>query len=126
MKFFLSFIILLPGYLFAQQQWPDDLILTPEKSNFVKTSTYADVMAFLTAVKSKSSNVHIISMGKSLEGKDIPVAILADPLVKTAEEANASGRSVIYIQGNIHAGEVEGKEAVMMLMRDILFGNKKC
>ena len=63
-------------------------------------------------------------MGKSQEGKDIPVAILAKPLVRTPEEAKASGKPVIYIQGNIHAGEIEGKEAVLMLMRDILLGNK--
>jgi len=125
MKIILFLLILLPGYLFAQQPWPDELILTPEKSNFVKTSTYAEVIAFLDAIKSKSNNVHVISMGKSFEGKDIPVAILANPLVKTPEEASASGKPVIYIQGNIHAGEVEGKEAVMMLIRDILLGDKK-
>jgi hypothetical protein len=63
-------------------------------------------------------------MGKSPEGKDIPIAILARPTVRTAGEAKASGKPVIYIQGNIHAGEVEGKEAVMMLMREILLGDK--
>ena len=36
-----------------------------------------------------------------------------------------SNKPVIYVQGNIHAGEVEGKETVMMLMRDILLGDKK-
>src|SRR6185503_17742421 len=85
----------------------------------------AEVMTFLEAIKSKSAEVSLISMGKSLEGKDIPVAILARPKIATAEEAKASGKLVIYIQGNIHAGEVEGKESVMMLMRDILLGDKK-
>lgn len=109
----------------AQTQWPEDLLLTPEKSNFVKTSTHAEVMAFLKAIESKSSEVHLTSMGKSLEGRDIPVAILARPKITTAAEAKASGKLIIYIQGNIHAGEVEGKEGVMMLMRDILLGSKK-
>lgn len=109
----------------AQTSWSDDLILTPEKSNFVKTSTHAEVMAFLKAIESKSGEVFITSMGKSLEGKDIPVAVLARPKVATAAEAKASGKLIIYIQGNIHAGEVEGKESVMMLMRDILLGSKK-
>lgn len=109
----------------AQRIWPEGLILTPEKSDFVKTSTYADVLTFLEAIKSSSQEVHLASMGKSLEGKDIPVAILSRPKITTAEEARASGKLIVYIQGNIHAGEVEGKESVMMLMRDILLGDKK-
>jgi hypothetical protein len=120
--------IALLGFSFlskAQSAWPEALILTPERSNFVKTSTHAEVISFIDAIKGKSANAHVISMGKSPEGKDIPVVILARPSVKTPEEAKASGKPVIYIQGNIHAGEVEGKEAVMMLMRDILLGNKK-
>lgn len=109
----------------AQTRWPEDLLLTPEKSNFVKTSTYAEVMAFLKAIESKSNEVYLTSMGKSPEGKDIPVAVLARPKINSAAEAKASGKVIVYIQGNIHAGEVEGKESVMMLMRDILLGNKK-
>jgi hypothetical protein len=121
-------LIALSGFSFltrAQQSWPDALILTPERSAFLKTSTHADVISFIDAIKTQSANVHVISMGRSPEGKEIPVAILANPLVRTPEEARASGKPVIYIQGNIHAGEVEGKEAVMMLMRDILLGSKK-
>lgn len=110
---------------FAQQTWSDDLILTPEKSNFVKTSTYADVMAFLTAIKSQSGQVQLFSMGKTKEGKDIPVAVLSKDGITSAQEAKTSGKLVVYIQGNIHSGEVEGKEALMMLMRDILLGDKK-
>lgn len=124
-KIVLALLLILPSYLFAQQTWFDDLIIAPEKSNFVKTSTYAEVMTFLEAIKSKSEHVQLLSMGKSQEGKDIPVAVLSRPIVKSAEEAMKSGKLVVYIQGNIHAGEVEGKEAVMMLMREILLGNKK-
>jgi hypothetical protein len=122
------FITALMGFSFllsAQSSWPDNLILTPEKTEFVKTSTYADVIQFISGIKTKSDLVHLITLGKSSEGKDIPVLILANPAVKTVAEAKASGKLVIYIQGNIHAGEVEGKEAVMMLMRDILLGDKK-
>jgi hypothetical protein len=121
-------LIALSGFSFftrAQSTWPESLILTPERSNFIKTSSHADVISFVDAISKLSPNIHVISMGKSPEGKDIPVAVLASPLVRTPEEAKASGKPVIYIQGNIHAGEVEGKEAVMMLMREILLGNKK-
>ncbi|MBK5278817.1 MAG: hypothetical protein JJE09_08140, partial [Bacteroidia bacterium] len=117
-------LLFFPYVVLAQQTWPTELLITPEKTNYQKTSTHSEVMAFLDFIKTKSPNIHIISMGKSLEGKDIPVAVLSRPAIRTSEEAKASGKPVIYIQGNIHAGEVEGKEAVMILMRDILLGGK--
>jgi hypothetical protein len=124
-KLFCLFLLLASIGIQAQTLFSEDLILAPEKSNFVKTSTYAEVMSFLDAIKAKSEEVHVTSMGKSLEGKDIPVAILARPKITTVEQAKASGKLIVYIQGNIHAGEVEGKESVMMLMRDILLNDKK-
>ena len=129
MKIFTTFLLIaLSGFSFllrAQNSWPEELILTPERSDFIKTSTYAEVMLFINAIKDKTKNCHLISMGKSAEGKNIPVVILSNQLVKTPEEAKLSGKLVIYVQGNIHAGEVEGKESIMMLMRDILLGDKK-
>ncbi len=64
-------------------------------------------------------------MATSKEGKKIPLVVLANPKVASPAEAKASGKPVLYIQGNIHSGEVEGKEIVQQLMRDILLGDKK-
>lgn len=109
----------------AQQpaQFPASLMITPEKSNYEKTSSYADVMQFLNTIKTMSPLIQVGSIGKSTLGKDIPYAVLANPAVSNPEQAKQSGKPVIYIQGNIHGGEVEGKEVCMMLMRDILLGN---
>ncbi|MFY0591739.1 M14 family metallopeptidase [Roseivirga sp.] len=101
------------------------LLITPEKTNYTQTSTYQDVIDFTTLVTKNSPYVTKISMGTSLEGRDIPVFVLANPKIETAAEAKASGKPIIYVQGNIHSGEVEGKEAVQILMRDILTGDKK-
>lgn len=109
----------------AQQVWTDDLILTPERSNFEKTSSYGDVMSFINTIKAKGQDIAVTSIGKSTLGKDIPLLILSHPAISTPEQAKASGKPVIYIQGNIHGGEVDGKEAILMLLRDILLGNKK-
>ncbi|MES2333013.1 MAG: M14 family metallopeptidase [Bacteroidota bacterium] len=111
-------------YAQTKQAWTDDLIITPEKSNFEKTSSYTDVMNFINAIKTKSPYIQVSSIGKSTMGKDIPLVILSKASISTPEQAKASGKMVVYIQGNIHGGEVEGKEAVMMMMRDILLGNK--
>ena len=122
-----SAIIVLAGFSFLcqAQSWPEELVLVPEKTDFVKTSNHADVMSFLNSIQALSDHVHVFPMGKSREGKEIPVAILANPKVRTPAEAKASGKHVVYVQGNIHGGEVEGKEALMMLMRDILLGDRK-
>ena len=123
-----AFCLMMLSTLFVNAQtkqiWTDDLIITPEKTNFEKTSTYADVMNFLNAIKVKSPFIQVSSIGKSTLGKDIPLVILSNPSVSTPEQARSLGKPVIYIQGNIHGGEVEGKEVIMMLMRDILLGNK--
>lgn len=127
MKFLLQTLFISFSFasaLLGQHSWPEQLITTPEESEFVKTSSYADVMHFLAFLDTKSPDMSLISIGESLEEKKIPVAILSRPAVRTAAEAKASGKPVIYIQGNIHAGEVEGKEAILMLMREILLGEK--
>lgn len=106
------------------QKWSQDLITTPEKTNYRETSSYADVMAFIDAAIAGEDEARLISMGKSFDGKDIPVVVMASPMVNSAEEAKASGKPIIYIQGNIHSGEVEGKEALQILLREILKGDK--
>lgn len=105
--------------------WPEALITVPEKTDYQATSTYAEVMDFINAIQQASVFISLESMGQSKEGKDIPLVILANPKITNPEEALASGKPVIYIQGNIHAGEVEGKEVVQVLMREILLGDKK-
>ena len=128
MKSFLSvtfFFFLLSLSAQEKTTFPASLLLVPEKSNFEKTSTYADVMSFLNAIKQLSPYISLHTIGKSTSGMDIPMAVLANPMIANEDQAKASGKPVIYIQANIHAGEVEGKEVAMMLMRDILLGDKK-
>jgi len=127
MKSFLSLVVFLVCIqLFAQSTpWSEDLMTTPEKSNYQKTSTYAEVMGFIKAIQSKSNLAHLEFMGKSMEGKDIPVVVMANPKISSPQEAKESRKPVMYIQGNIHSGEVEGKEILQQLMRDILLGDKK-
>jgi hypothetical protein len=125
-RIFTAILFLIAIQITAQKKaWPLDLITTPVKSNYQKTSTYAEVMSFISALQKKSDLLHLEYMATSKEGKQIPVVVLANPKVTSPAEAKASGKPVMYIQGNIHSGEVEGKEIVQQIMRDILLGDKK-
>jgi hypothetical protein len=92
-----------------------------ERTGYLETSHYADVVAFLDSLKALRAPLAFGSIGKTFEGRDIPYVIASRPLVHTPAEAKATGKPIVYVQGNIHAGEVEGKEALLALLRDLTF-----
>src|SRR5581483_9853554 len=71
------------------------------------------------------AKISIGSIGKTIEGRELPYVIASRPLVSTSAEARRLNRPIAYIQANIHAGEVEGKEAMQSMLRDLLFDKKK-
>lgn len=99
--------------------WEPPLRTVAERSDYRATSTSAEVEAFVEELAASAERAQRLSLGKSHEGKDIPLLIVADPPVKTAAEARRSGKLVVLLVGNIHAGEVDGKEALLALAREI-------
>lgn len=100
----------------------DRLQTRAERSGFTETSRYDDVQAFLAAVDAASNLVHLTSFGYSFEGRTLPLAVVGRVADARPATVKASGKLRVYLQANIHAGEVEGKEAVLALMRDIARG----
>jgi dipeptidyl aminopeptidase/acylaminoacyl peptidase len=97
-----------------------DLPLTvAEKSNYKATSRFQEVVDFCNQLTKISSLIRQTTLGTTTEGRKLPMLVIADPPVATPEEARKSGKLVIYLQGNIHAGEVDAKEAVLMIAREI-------
>jgi hypothetical protein len=96
-----------------------------ERTNFTETSHYDDVITFIDSLKTLGAKIATGSIGKTIEGRELPYVIASRPLVRTPAEARRLNRPIAYIQANIHAGEVEGKEAMQSLLRDLLFDKKK-
>jgi dipeptidyl-peptidase-4 len=124
---FLSFLSLFTFFpTRAQQPAAHDALLTrAERTVFAETSHDEDVVKFIEALKEMSPLVSVEQFATTKLGNPELLVIMADPKITTPEGAKESGKPVIYIQGNIHAGEVEGKEASMQLMREIAFGGRK-
>jgi hypothetical protein len=93
----------------------------PELTNYRETSRYADVRRFLDSLRALGAPLSFGSVGKTNEGREIPYIVASRPLVSTPAAAKALGRPIVYVQGNIHAGEVEGKDALLALLRDLTF-----
>jgi hypothetical protein len=94
----------------------------PERTEFRQTSSYADVLTFLDSLQRSAQDIRIGRLAVSPEGRLVPYVIAARPLVSGPAEAHRTGKLVVYLQANIHAGEVEGKEAAQMLLRDLALG----
>jgi Zinc carboxypeptidase len=90
-----------------------------ERVHFTETSRLSDVYMFLDSLARVGAPITELSMGKSAEGADLPFIVASRPAVRTPAEARASGKPIVYVQGDIHAGEVEGKEALQMVLRDL-------
>jgi hypothetical protein len=105
-------------------EWPEELLTVAERSDFTRTMTTRDLYELIDAVKWRSEFVHVFDLFTTPLGRISSAIVLANPRVTSPEEAKASGKPVIYLQGKIHPPEPEGAEAVLMVMRDILFGEK--
>ncbi len=99
---------------------PANLLTVAEKSNFTATSRYQEVLSLISELQKISPNLVVEEIGTTAEGRIIPLLIISNPPVSSPQAARNLKKMPVYIQANIHAGEVEGKEASLMLAREIL------
>jgi hypothetical protein len=99
------------------------MLTRPERTGFQETSSYEDVVAYLKAMAAVSPQIHLTTYGYTYEGRPMPLAVIGAPDA-TPEAVLKTKKTRIYIQGDIHAGEVEGKEATLWLLRSIARGER--
>ena len=100
-----------------------DLKTTPEATGYKSTSTYDDVVKFMKMTADASPNIHYGVYGTTPEGRPMPIAIVGTNLKDATPAAvKGSGKLRVHIQANVHAGEVEGKEACLVLLREFAAG----
>src|SRR5262245_46564254 len=122
LKLTFLFLFILSTFLSAE-----DWSTPSEKSNYRTTPTYAETMAYLNRIADAAKGkIKVEAFGKSGKGRTLWSVIISGNGVFDPEAIHRANRPVVLIQNGIHAGEIDGKDASLALIRDILItGNQK-
>ena len=90
------------------------------------TPDYAETVAYLERVaQAAPGQVKIQNFGKTGEGRDLNIVIASKDGIFDPAAIHASGRAILLVQNSIHAGEMDGKDACLALLRDIVITKTK-
>jgi hypothetical protein len=100
---------------------PAEWTTPAEASDYRSTPDYATTLAFLERLAAAHpGRLRLETFGTSGEGRELKVAIASRDGVFDPEAIHRSGRVVLLVQNAIHAGEMDGKDACLALLRDLL------
>lgn len=103
------------------EEWPGT---RAERSEYRETSRYEDVMGFLEALDGRHRWLHQATFGYSEEGRALPLVVFGDVEDASPGAVRAADATRILVFANIHAGEVAGKEAAQVLLRELAKGER--
>lgn len=93
------------------------LWITPsEVSGLTASPSYADTIAFVQKMAAASPLLRLEIFGRTPQGRDMVAVVARKPA--------ATPKPVVLVQAGIHSGEIDGKDAGLMLLRDIAFRGK--
>ncbi|RAK57142.1 M14 family metallopeptidase [Phenylobacterium deserti] len=98
----------------------DPWITPSERAGFASTPSYADTVAYVERLAAASPLFRIERFGRTPEGRDL-IAVVAS---KDPAGALDPAKPLVLIQAGIHSGEIDGKDAGLMLLRDMAFRGK--
>ena len=118
---FSLFLLFVFSYSFGQS---GDLITFYEKSGKKETPRYKETLEFCRKMDASSPLISLQVMGKSARNRDIPFLVVDGQGMTDPVAIHRAGKALVLIQACIHPGESEGKDAGLMLIRDLVFGQK--
>ena len=122
--FALLLACLSPTFVAASAAPPaTSLVTVAERSGFLKTGRYDEVMALCDALASTYPDaVRCETFGTTPEGRPMKLLVVSRSGALTPQQARERGLPVLLVQGGIHAGEIDGKDAGFQLLRQMLDG----
>lgn len=99
------------------------LTTVAERSGFSETGRYEEVTALCDAfARQYPKAVRCTTFGTTPEGRPMKALVASTSGALTPEQAQRRGLPVVLIQGGIHAGEIDGKDAGFLALREVLEG----
>lgn len=99
----------------ADAEW-----VTPaERSGLTTTPRYTETVAWLERLVAAAPELSMMSIGQSAEGRHIWMVIASAEGAASPAALKAGNKPTLLVQAGIHSGEIDGKDAGMMLLRDM-------
>lgn len=95
-----------------------------EQSGGIESPSYDATIAWLDKLAGETDKLQKVSLGKSPQGRDIWMYIASSEGINESARLKQNTKPTVLVQAGIHAGEIDGKDAGMMLLRDIIQGDK--
>jgi len=104
----------------------DDPWITPsERTQLTATPDYAETVSWLRKLVNAAPELEMVSIGRSLQGRDIWMVIASADQAFSPEAMQATGKPLLLAHSGIHAGEIDGKDAGLMLLRDMTVAGRR-
>ncbi len=121
------------GALCADDDVPREFLTLAETSGFKQTPDYAETIEFVRRLMAPIAEpprpgwnnrytLRLDGFGRSAQGRAMPLVIASTRDASTPDRARRSGKPILLVFNGIHAGEIDGKDASLMLLRDIALG----
>ncbi len=113
-------LVLTFSFLFGQQYSQSEWMTRFEESKFLETNNYDESINYFQKIADHSKFAKLRTIGISPQGRELKCLIVSKNKIFDAAKAKKSKNAVILINNGIHAGEIEGKDASMLMLREML------
>jgi len=118
-----ALLILFTSYTFPQS--PDIWITHFEKSRFLSTPCYTESIEYFQKLAEYSPFAELKTFGISPQGRELKYLIVSGDGAFNPDNGKETKKPIVLIINGIHSGEIEGKDASMLLLREILISKEK-
>ncbi|NUN10708.1 MAG: hypothetical protein HUU54_16155 [Ignavibacteriaceae bacterium] len=124
-KDIIFFVLILSLTSHSQDKTPGKWETVFEKSGYISTADYEQTMEYFGRFAKEFPEVSIMPFGESPQGRRLMYLVVSESGITNPADARKAGLPVVLITNGIHSGEIEGKDACMLLLRDILVTREK-